>query len=298
MKTNPIITLNNSGFKIANKVWSIPNTYSLTIQSNASGTASSDALIGTENYSTTLYATPIQGAKLSGWNVTGGTITNNIFTFGNIDATIEPVFVENVVNITAGWTIRTTGNNRVVATMDPAGATSKTIYETVTQLNDDLTPMQEGFVSSFLGSNVFGNDQYAAFAPSAGIYNSVWDNASSYSANTRQIYCNFGETNTAYITDVYTMDFFNQAKEIGTMKFFSKTSSLPQRAEDIISATRITSLNKSFTGFTAVKTPVIPFITAWLAVLPSNATITTPLQGSCTASPDYEQATALYPEWF
>lgn len=298
MKTNPIITLNNSGFKIANKVWALPNTYSLTIQSNASGTASSDAMIGTQNYSTTLYAMPNEGYRLNSWNVTGGSVFDDKFIFGNSDATIEPVFEKNVVNITAGWTIRTTGNNRVVATMDPADGTSKTIYETVTQLNDDLTPMQGGFVSSFRGSNVFGNDQYAAFTPSAGIYNSVWDNASSYSANTSQIYCNFGATNTAYITDVYTMDFFNQAKVIGSMYYFSKTSSLPQRAEDIISATRITVLNQSFTGFTSVKTPVIPFITAWLAVLPSNATIITPLQGSCTASPDYSQATAQYPEWF
>lgn len=298
MKTNPIITLSNSGFKIANKVWAIPNTYSLTIQSNASGTASSDALIGTENYQTNLYATPIQGAKLSGWNVTGGSVVDNKFIFGTSDAVIEPVFEEYVVNITAGWTIRTTGNNRVVATMDPAGGTSKTIYETVTQLNDDLSPMQGGFVSSFRGSNVWGNDQYAAFAPSAGVYNSVWDNASSYSGNTQQIYCNFGSTNTDYITDVYTMDFFNQRKEIGRMNFFGSTSSLPQRAEDIIGANRITALNGSFTGFTNVKTPVIPFITAWLSVLPQNATITRPLQGSCTASPDYAQATALYPEWF
>lgn len=94
MKTNPIITLNNSGFKITNKVWAIPNTYSLTIQSNASGTASSDSMIGTQNYSTNLYAMPEEGYRLSSWNVTGGSVTNNVFTFGNADATIEPVFEE------------------------------------------------------------------------------------------------------------------------------------------------------------------------------------------------------------
>lgn len=298
MKTNPIITLNNSGFKIANKVWASPNVYSLTIQSNASGTASSDALIGTENYSTNLYAMPEKGYKISSWSVTGGSVVDNKFIFGNVDATIEPVFEENVVNITAGWTIRVTGNNRVVATMDPAGGAGKVIYETVTQLNDDLSPMQGGFVSSFRGSKVWSNDQYAAFAPSAGIYNSIWDNASSYSSNHAVIYCNFGSTNTANITDVYTMDFFNQEKQIWKMNFFSRTSSLPQRAEDIIGANRISALNSAFTGFTNVKTPVIPFITAWLAVLPSNAVITTPLQGSCTASPDYEEARALYPQWF
>lgn len=94
MKTNPIITLNNSGFKIANKVWSIPNTYSLTIQSNASGTASSDAMIGTQNYSTTLYAIPNEGYRLNSWNVTGGSVVDDKFIFGTSDATIEPVFEE------------------------------------------------------------------------------------------------------------------------------------------------------------------------------------------------------------
>lgn len=274
------------------------NVYTLTINTATSGTATSDAAIGTENYQTKLYATPLQGASLSGWNVTGGIVTNNIFTFGDTDAIVEPVFEEYVAHITAGWTIRVTGDNRVVATMDPAGGGSKVIYETVTQLNDDLSPMQGGFVSSFRGSNVWGNDQFAAFAPSAGIYNSVWDNASSYSSNHNMIYCNFGESNTANITDVYTMDFFNQEKQIYKMNFFRSTSSLPQRAEDIIGANRISALNSAFPGFTNVKTPVIPFITAWLAVLPSSAVITKPLQGSCTASPDYEQAIAQYPEWF
>lgn len=274
------------------------NVYTLTINTVTSGTATSDAAIGTENYQTKLYATPLQGASLSGWNVTGGIVTNNIFTFGDTDAIVEPVFEEYVVNITAGWTIRVTGDNSVVATMDPAGGGSKIIYETVTQLNDDLSPMQGGFVSSFRGSYVWGNDQFAAFAPSAGIYNSVWDNASSYSSNHNTIFCNFGESYTANITDVYTMDFFNQEKQIYKMNFFRSTSSLPQRAEDIIGANRISALNSAFTGFTNVKTPIIPFITAWLSVLPSNAVITTPLKGSCTASPDYEQAIAQYPEWF
>lgn len=203
-----------------------------------------------------------------------------------------------VYNISAGWTIRTTGTSRVVATMDPAAGTTKTIYETVTQLNDDLTPMAGGFVSSFKGNDIWGNDQYAAFAPSAGIYNSVWDNASSYSSNINPIYCNFGQSNTANITDVYTMDFFNQVKVIGTMKFFGSTSSLPQKAEDIISATRIKSLDQSFTGFTNVKTPVIPFITACIAAMPSLTSINRPLRNSCSQSPDYALATTQYPSWF
>lgn len=207
--------------------------------------------------------------------------------------------VEPSMNIiTAGWTIRTTGTNRVVATMDPAGATSKIIYETVTQLDDLLYPLQGGFVSSFRGSEVWNNDQYAAFAPSAGIYNSVWTNASDYYNNHGALYCNFGSTNTGAITDVYTMDFFNQQKQVNGMEYFKSTSSLPQRACDIIGAGRITKLNQSFTGFSQVKTPVIPFISSCLASMSGLTGINRPLKGSCTGSPDYTQATAQYPSWF
>lgn len=99
MKTNPIITLNNSGFKLTNKVWAIPNVYSLTIQSNASGTASSDAMIGTQNYSTNLYAIPEEGYRLSSWNVTGGTVVDDKFIFGTSDAAIEPVFAEVAIPV-------------------------------------------------------------------------------------------------------------------------------------------------------------------------------------------------------
>lgn len=104
MLTNPIYTIANSGLKIqefgttAEKTLRFnENVYSLTINPSPSGTASSDAMIGTENYQTNLYATPLEGARLSGWNVTGGTITNNIFTFENSDAIVEPVFEEYVV---------------------------------------------------------------------------------------------------------------------------------------------------------------------------------------------------------
>lgn len=227
-------------------------------------------------------------------------INNHLMKY-NTDYFVDTFYVPPIPpqpTFSAGWTIRTTGNSNVAATLDPAGGVSKTIYETVTQLNDDLTPMEGGFVSSFLGSNVWGNDQYAAFAPSAGIYNSVWTNASSYSGNTSEIYCNFGQTNTANITDLYTMDFFNQAKRIGSMRFFGSTSSLPQRAEDILNATRITALLYSFTGFYNVKTPVIPFITACINAMPALTNIERPLMNSCTASPDYQEALSLYPSWF
>lgn len=98
MKTNPIYTIQNSGLEWSNnKLLNIPsNVYSLTISPSTSGTASSDCTIGTENYQTKLYATPSAGCQLSGWNVTGGSVQDNVFTFGNTDATVEPVFEEKV----------------------------------------------------------------------------------------------------------------------------------------------------------------------------------------------------------
>lgn len=57
-------------------------------------------------------------------------------------------------------------------------------------------------------------------------------------------------------------------------------------------------LSQSFRGYNNVKTPVIPFISSCLASMSGLTAINRPLQGSCTGSPDYIQATAQYPSWF
>ena len=261
------------------------------------GTITATPMTGYDGDTVVLTNTPESGYDFISYELTGSTLyNNNKFDFNGNNVSVKPKF--QVKPLTSGWTIRTTGTSRVVATMDPALGESKTIYETVRQLNGDLSPMAGGFVSSFLGSNVFGNDQYAAFAPSAGIYNSVWTNASDYSDNTGELFCNFGASNTANITDIYTMDFFNQRKDIWNLGYFKATSSLPQKAEYILNAKRVKGLYGTFSGFNKVKTPVIPFIKACLSAMTNLNTIQRPLQGSCTASPDYQEALTLYPNWF
>jgi hypothetical protein len=261
------------------------------------GTINASPITGYDGDTVVLTNEPKYGYDFISYELTGSTLyDNNKFDFNGNNVSVKSKF--QVKPLSSGWTIRTTGTSRVVATMDPAAWESKTIYETVTQLNEDLSPKAGGFVSSFLGSNVFGNDQYAAFAPSAGIYNSVWTNASEYSGNTGEMFCNFGASNTANITDIYTMDFFSQKKDIWNLAFFKATSSLPQKAEYILNAKRVEGLYGTFSGFNKVKTPVIPFIKACLSAMPNLNTIQRPLQNSCSASPDYQEARRLYPNWF
>ena len=286
MKTNPIITLSNSGFKIANKVWSIPNTYSLTIQSNASGTATSDALIGTENYQTNLYATPIQGAKLSGWNVTGGSVVDNKFIFGTSDATIEPVFEEQTFIQYSGFTYGVSGSYG--QTIDPAPGIPKNLTATYIQV-------EGGEWSGVYTRNPVGlSDCLGLYAPSAGVYSLIWNNWSSYSYNGLGTQ---SDGTTASITAIYSLDFWNKTNwNIDTFRNKNITE-LPQVAENIHNGEYLTNCSNMFNGNTKISGEVIPFITAMKAACP-NLTTTNGCLNGCTGASDYAQAIAQYPEWF
>lgn len=286
MKTNPIITLSNSGFKIANKVWALPNTYSLTIQSNASGTASSDALIGTENYSTTLYAIPNEGYRLNSWNVTGGSVVDDKFIFGTSDAVIEPVFEEWSYPIYSGLTYGTSGSYG--QTIDPAPGTSKQLTATYVQV-------EGGEWSGVYTSNPVGlSDCLGLYAPSAGVYSLIWNNWSSYSSvglGTQS------DRTTATLTAIYSLDFWNKTNwNIDTFRN-KNIMELPQVAENIHNGDYLTNCSNMFNGNTKITGEVIPFITAMKAACP-NLTGTSQCLYGCTGASDYTQATAQYPEWF
>ena len=286
MKTNPIITLSNSGFKIANKVWSIPNTYSLTIQSNASGTASSDALIGTQNYSTTLYAIPNEGYRLNSWNVTGGSVVDDKFIFGNSDAVVEPVFEEWTTPLYSGLTYGTSGFYG--QTIDPAPVTPKNLTATYIQV-------EGGDWSGVYTHNPVGlGDCLGLYAPSAGVYSLIWNNWSSYSSKSLGIQ---GNNSTAALTSIKSLDFWN--KTSWTINTFNNKNimELPQVAENIHNGEYLTNCSNMFKDNTKITGEIIPFITAMKAACP-NLTTTTQCLNGCTGAADYAQATALYPEWF
>lgn len=286
MKTNPIITLSNSGFKIANKVWSLPNTYSLTIQSNASGTASSDALIGTENYSTTLYVIPNEGYRLSSWNVTGGSVVDDKFIFGTSDAVIEPVFEEWSVPLYSGLTYGVSGSYG--QTIDPAPGTPKNLTATYIQV-------EGGEWSGVYTRNPVGlGDCLGLYAPSAGVYSLIWNNWSSYSSYGLGTQ---GGRIAATLTAIYSLDFWNKTNwSIDTFRN-KNIMELPQVAENINNGERLTNCSNMFNGNTKITGEVIPFITAMKAACP-NLTTTNGCLNGCTGASDYAQATALYPEWF
>ena len=286
MKTNPIITLSNSGFKIANKVWSLPNVYSLTIQSNASGTASSDDIVGTENYQTNLYATPIPGAKLSGWNVTGGSVVDNKFTFGTSDATIEPVFEDQTYIQYSGFTYGTSGYYG--QTIDPDPGRGKHLTATYIQV-------EGGTWSGVYTSNPAGlSDCLGLYAPSAGVYSLIWNNWDTYSSRSIETQA---DSTTASLTAIYSLDFWNKTNwSINTFRNKNITI-LPQIAENIHNGEYLTNCSEMFYNNTKITGKVIPFITAMKAACP-NLTGTSQCLYGCTGASDYSQATALYPEWF
>lgn len=289
MKTNPVITIANSGFKIANKVWSIPNTYSLTIQSNASGTASSDAMIGTENYSTTLYAMPNEGYRLNSWNVTGGSVVDDKFIFGTSDATIEPVFEEWSYPIYSGLTYGT--SSFYGQTIDTAPGTPKNLTATYIQV-------EGGDWSGVYTRNPVGlGDCLGFYAPSAGVYSLIWNNWSSYSSRSLGTQ---GNNSTAALTSIKSLDFWN--KTSWTIDTFNNKNimELPQVAENIHNGAYLNNCKRMFYNNTKITGAVIPFITAMKAACPNLTALTATSEClyGCTGASDYAQATAQYPEWF
>lgn len=289
MKSNPIYTIANSGLKIpGNKVLGVNgNVYSLTINPSTSGTATSDATIGTQNYQTNLYATPMQGTKLSGWNVTGGTVVDNIFTFGNSDAVIEPVFEEQLYVIYQGLTYGTNGSYG--QTIDPAPGYGKSLTASYYQV-------EGGDWSARYTSNPVGSpsDCLGLYAPSAGVYSLVWDNWSSYSSRSLNTYYD-GVTST--LTSILSLDFWGKTSWTITSFRDKNIEELPQIAENIHNGEYLTGCEQMFQGNNKITGALIPFITAMKAACPNLANTNDALYG-CTAASDYEQATALFPEWF
>ena len=71
------------------------NVYNLTLQTNGNGKLAAGKTTGYYNDTTTLTATPSSNYKFNNYNVTGGSISNNIFTWGNGNATAKANFIYN-----------------------------------------------------------------------------------------------------------------------------------------------------------------------------------------------------------
>lgn len=267
---------------------SLNNTvYSLTINQSISGTASSDALIGTPNYQTNLYATPNEGAQLSGWNVTGGTITNNIFTFGNADATIEPVFQEYVPPAyTEGWIFTTVG--QCGWTLDPAPGVGKYMYMTTTQIDGE-------YVSSFDTSDM-GSDQLYLFAPSAGTWHATWNNMSDYTSTT-SLHHDFGDFDSTNMREVIAIDFFGKQNAYNCLP--DSVTNLPSSTDCLFNTTNLTSVNNFATNLGSTFTgELIPFITAMNAACPNLSNKQAFYTYTISQASDFNEAISNYPEWF
>ena len=263
--------------------------YSLTINQSISGTASSDALIGTPDYKTNLYATPNEGAQLSGWNVTGGTITNNIFTFGNADATIEPVFKEYVPPAyTEGWIFTTVG--QCGWTLDPAPGVGKYMCMTTTQIGGD-------YVSSFNTSNM-ESDQLYIFAPSAGTWHATWDNMNEYTSTT-SLHHDFGDFDSTNMREVIAIDFFG--KQAAYYCLPESVTNLPSSTDCLFNTNNLTSVNEFASNLSFDRTftgALIPFITAMNAACPNLSNKQAFYAYTVSQASDYNEAISNYPEWF
>lgn len=268
------------------------NWYEVTMNTATSGSASIDKSIGSNGMTATLSANPIQGATLSGWDVTGGSVQNNIFTFGNTDATITPVFMEYVApSISGGWTYTTIGECRW--TLDPAPGMSKQPNETTSAVNGD-------FVSSYDPSQI-SNDQFWIWSPSAGTWNTTFNNWQDYTGATYMRH-DFGEDNPQNLQSIITIDFFGK-ENVGNCMNDSVTD-LPSAASGIFNANNLTSMNRDGSDLfcnnlgTAFTGALIPFITAMESVATGLSDKACFNSANIPNASDLNDAVAQYPSWF
>ena len=188
--------------------------------------------------------------------------------------------------IYSGLTYGTSGLYK--QTIDPAPGTSKNLTATYIQV-------EGGNWSGVYNRNPAGlMDCLGLYAPSAGIYSLIWDNWSSYSSKELGTQ---GGGNTASLTAIYSLDFWNKTNwNIDTFRN-KNIVKLPQEAENIHHGDYLTSCYEMFYNNTKISGEVIPFITAMKASCP-NLTRTNYCLYGCTGASDYTQATSLYPEWF
>lgn len=82
------------------RVVEYPDASILTVSSNEYGTLTAEPFTGFEGDTASLTATPNEDCHFVNYDVTGGSINNNTFTFTNVDATAKANFARNVHNVT------------------------------------------------------------------------------------------------------------------------------------------------------------------------------------------------------
>ena len=90
----------------------VPSFYTLTLQTDGHGTLSATTLTGFPGDTVSLSPTYNTYYRFNNYSVTGGTITDNMFTFGNEDATAQANFKVNYFTATGNFE---KGSNQSVA---------------------------------------------------------------------------------------------------------------------------------------------------------------------------------------
>lgn len=209
--------------------------------------------------------------------------------FGNTYLNFGGTYLTGCKVYTPVYSGLTYGTNSIYKqTIDPYPGVNKKLTATYIQV-------EGGNWSGVYNRNPAGlSDCLGLYAPSAGIYSLIWDNWSTYSSIELG---NQAGVNTASLTAIYSLDFWNKTNwNINT--FTNKNIvKLPQESENIHNGNYLSDCSQMFYNNTKITGEVIPFITAMKAACP-NLTRTTQCLYGCTGASDYTQATSLYPEWF
>ena len=88
-------SVNTTGMFNGTTVWGSSPVYTLTLQNDGHGTLTADKITGKAGDTVILSPTYNTYYRFSGYNITGGSVVGNTFTFGNSDATAKANFKVN-----------------------------------------------------------------------------------------------------------------------------------------------------------------------------------------------------------
>lgn len=202
----------------------------------------------------------------------------------------------------SGFTYETTGEYR--ETLDPAPGVRKSLTATYIQISG-------GNWSAVYTQNPIGlGDGLGIYAPSAGTYSLIWNNWEDYSnvelgsredhgarrTMTKVLSLDFwGKT---YITGMNDLFHYNGYDKQWNRVYYSEPiTDIPQTSSNIHNGENLIDCSNLFNSVSSITSNLIPFITAMNAACPNLTSTNYCLSGAINAA-DYNEARALYPNWF
>ncbi len=185
------ITIGNTNPTVAGR-FTENQIYNLTLQQTNGGTITADRLTGYKDDIVTLYNTPSSQYNFSSYNITGATLTGNLFKFNNSNVTAKANFVTGAyefVPFTASGYFAPVSTYEISQNVNGSGSVTFQNYGTLVYTGGQGVPSD--WIQSIAGINsAFMPNTASISGATARLYNSLVD-CSAYFKNSNNQNINF-----------------------------------------------------------------------------------------------------------